>query len=66
MHEYRPKPNGDFDEFVARNCKFVHFEMMDKNQLWIGIDDCEGNTHHFNISSPNKLEITTEIDENEN
>ena len=63
-YEYRPKPNGKFDEFVARDCKYVHFEMMDDTLLWIGVDDKDGNTHHFNISSPKKLKINTEIDEN--
>lgn len=56
--EERPNPDGSFDELVFKNVNTVHFEMMDDNQLWIGIyHNGDNQGYHVNVGARGKLRI---------
>jgi len=58
--EVRFDSDGGFDELVIPEGCTVHFEMMDKNQLWVGLyplgdrDECV----HMMISCRGKLSVS--------
>lgn len=52
----RPRDDGSFDELILKeaNC---HFEMLDNNQLWVGID-AGGKRYVMVITARGKLGIS--------
>ena len=57
----RPDDRGEFDELMLYDASgecIVHFEMMDDNQLWIGLSlPGTEDEIHVNISARGKLKI---------
>jgi hypothetical protein len=64
--ELRRDDKGKFDELAGGPCT-IHFEMMDDESLWIGIDHAEDATKSVRvvIYAKSKLRVLVEDDSNE-
>lgn len=53
MTRIRENEDGTLDEFVSTNVESVHFEAMNTNQWWVGVQLDDGRYFHIRCGAKN-------------